>query len=366
LYVHPPNSTGAGLARYAVVRDSTVSAYSWTVPLGANIVSHQQTATEDVVQVQFDTAVAGSFVSVVATNACGSSLARKLNLALYYPAAPGAISGPANACGYFDPNGLVATYTIAEVPQAGAYQWTLPQGAIGITGMGTRSVAFRYPAGFLGSTIAVAAVNGCASSASRTLPIAAAPVLGSINASFPSCILFPPRRVVEYSFDVEPGIWQFNWTIPPAGTLQSAAWRNIVVAYPPTAVAGEIRVTATDTCGNFLTRILPVNYPACSFNFQPTPTLSKIGRASSDAQNVTGLFIDVYPNPFVHDCQLKMRTVNKLDVFVKIADVQGRILQQLRCRPDQVFRLGAGLKTGVYLLEVQQAGRVVGSKLIKL
>lgn len=96
------------------------------------------------------------------------------------PGAVGSISGQTNVCG----NVSNIVYSIAAVPGATSYTWTVPTGATIASGQGTTSITVNYIAGSSNGNITVAASNGTCQGAPSTLAITtnntsiAAPVSG--------------------------------------------------------------------------------------------------------------------------------------------------------------------------------------------
>lgn len=136
--------------------------YIWNVPLGATIVSGQGTNS---IQVQFGLFfIYGSQISVSAHNDCGTSNPKKITVNKRVPAVPGPVSGLASVC-----NGSTHTYSIAAVPQAISYSWSVPPlAAIQGTANGT-SVNVTF--GLLNGNVSVTASSACATSAASSLPI---------------------------------------------------------------------------------------------------------------------------------------------------------------------------------------------------
>jgi hypothetical protein len=50
---------------------------------------------------------------------------------------------------------------------------------------------------------------------------------------------------------------------------------------------------------------------------------------------------------------------------VKVFDMLGKIVQQEHGSARQIFRLGDNIASGVYIVEVRQAGQTVTTKVIK-
>jgi hypothetical protein len=83
------------------------------------------------------------------------------------PGQPGNITGAATAC-----QGSPQTYSVAAVPGASGYAWTLPAGWTGTSSANSITVT----AGTAGGTISVAATNSCGTSTPRTMALTTAPV----------------------------------------------------------------------------------------------------------------------------------------------------------------------------------------------
>lgn len=94
--------------------------------------------------------------------------------------APGAISGQNTICG----TPVNVPYSIAAVPGAVSYTWTVPPGANIAGGQGTTAITVNYPGGSTSGNVSVTASNGSCSTAPSLLPVTvgssavAAPVSG--------------------------------------------------------------------------------------------------------------------------------------------------------------------------------------------
>ena len=69
------------------------------------------------------------------------------------------------------PTGINAVYSLNAVLAVDTYTWTVPSGATDVSGQGTNTISFRYPAGYTGGSISVTATNGCGTSAARTFNV---------------------------------------------------------------------------------------------------------------------------------------------------------------------------------------------------
>ena len=164
----PGNITGqvtgacASTLVYSISSVSGATGYTWTVPSGASI-SNGQGSTS--VNVAFTSSFSNGSISVVATNLCGNSGAASLTVA-GPPDQPGNISGPSSVCH----NQNNVNYTIAAVPGATSYTWTVPPGVVIRNGQGSTHIKVRF--GNSAGNITVRANNNCGQSPVQTLAIA--------------------------------------------------------------------------------------------------------------------------------------------------------------------------------------------------
>jgi hypothetical protein len=142
---------------YTVPPVMGAAAYTWTLPSGWT-----GTSTTNTINV---TANANSgTITVKAINGCGQSSANTLPVTVISTLAnPGVITGHDTVC-----SGDLHAYSIAPVPGATSYTWTLPSGWSGTT-TGTSVQAF---AGTSGGTLTVRAYVSCATSPASNKNIA--------------------------------------------------------------------------------------------------------------------------------------------------------------------------------------------------
>ncbi len=149
-------------ATYSIVAVAGATSYLWTPPANSIIVSGQGTIS---IQLSFAANFAGGSLTVKSVAACGSSSARSLSL-VKNVAKPGAITPSAAAC----PSTTVI-YTIAAVPFATSYAWSVPTNATYVSGQGTTSFTVSYKPTFVSGTVTVKAINNCSTSAASSLAV---------------------------------------------------------------------------------------------------------------------------------------------------------------------------------------------------
>jgi large repetitive protein len=260
----------ATTATYTIAAVSGASSYNWTVPSGASIASGQGTTSIDV-------SYTGSFtsgnISVQSVANCGSSTAKTLAISSTLPSAPGAISGPTNACTYVG-SATNAVYTISAVSGATTYNWNVPANTSIVSGQGTTSLTISYSSSFSGGTLSVQSVSGCGSSPSSTLAITnSLPATPStIAGPTDACAYVSSGGTAAYSIPSVAGATSYNWSLPTGVTLVSGqGTTTIVVSYLNSFVSGTISVQSVVSCGSSAPSSLTVS------NSLPLPPTSISG-----------------------------------------------------------------------------------------
>jgi hypothetical protein len=181
---------------YSVVSVPGVT-YNWTAPTGASVTSGQGTNTVNVTYNAGFTAT--GTLSVTASNSCGTGPISSILIKRKIPSVPASISGSVSVC-----NGSVTTYSIAAVPSALSYIWTVPAGA-SIQGSQTgATISVHW--GAAGGNITVKAHNNCDDSGPRTLSVnVTCRVSGDVNIATLNAEVFPNPSTgnVTLKFDSE-------------------------------------------------------------------------------------------------------------------------------------------------------------------
>jgi hypothetical protein len=220
------------------------------------------------VVINFSSSFTSGTLIVAATNACGSSINRTLSIASV-PAMPGAITGAtSNLC-----NGSAIPYSISPVANASGYNWTVPGGSSIATNNGT-SITVNYGV-FSSGQICVVSSNICGNSASRCLTVSA-------KAATPASITGPAtvcsnQTSLNYSCATQTGA-TYTWLLPTGAIITSGQGTGSITANWGT-VAGNVRVTPSNACGNSSARLKAVTitcresslYDESSFNIVPNP-----------------------------------------------------------------------------------------------
>ncbi|WKL44908.1 hypothetical protein [Flavobacterium sp. ZE23DGlu08] len=231
---------------YSIATVANASSYTWTVPTGWTITGGAATNT---ITVTSGTAGQNGTISVTATNSCGTSLANTLGVTVSpaTPVTPGLIAGTPTVC----PAIMGLTYSITAVPNATTYTWTVPTGWSITAGAGTNSITVTSGSTGQNGTISVTATNSCGTSLARTLAVTVSPAApampGAISGSIEQCI---SRTGLVYSISAVANASSYTWTLPSGWNITSGTNTNtITVSTSGSAVAGNITVTANNSCG---------------------------------------------------------------------------------------------------------------------
>ncbi len=252
---------------YFISAVPNTSHYVWTVPSGATIASGQGTTS---ISVNFAASFQGGNIVVAASNACGQSpsiVPRKL-FVQSLANNPGSISGQESGlCGP-----TTKTYSIASVPLATSYTWSVPAGGSIVSGQGTTSVSVLFGAGFSFGNICVTANNACGSTIpSCKLLTGVSPTPGTIRGPTSVC---KNQSNLMYEIDPVAGATSYTWTVPQSAQISfGQGTTNIVVKMGPNG--GNVTVKANSACGSSALRTLPVTVNTC-FTARPTYTMQEI------------------------------------------------------------------------------------------
>ena len=248
----------AGSAQvYGVAPVAEATSYTWTLPSTAGWAGTSSTNT---INTTVGTVSGAGSIIVRAANFCGTSGTQSLTVNVTnIPAAPGAITGNTNVCA-----GTAQPYSIATVPEATSYTWTIPGAGSGWTTTGPlTSNTLSTTAGTQSGTITVAAVNFCGTSAVRSLAVTATSIPvqpGTISGNTNVC----GGSLQPYSVAAVAQATSYTWTIPQNGWTATGASGTTVLSTTPNLAStagtagGTISVVASNQCGVSPSRSLNV------------------------------------------------------------------------------------------------------------
>ncbi|MGV3641120.1 MAG: ice-binding family protein [Adhaeribacter sp.] len=235
---------------YGVNAIADVTAYTWTVPAGWEIVSGQGTAA-----IQVNVGALPGEVKVTAANNCGDGVAA--TLAVNPSTTPSPAPGPiiySTALPCVRQESI--TYSVAAVSRALSYKWEITGDWV-ITG-GQGSTAITVTAGTGPATISVKAVNGCGESGSSSLEVTPTTLVPAMPLAITgSSAVCTNQSNLSYSVTPLAEATTYTWTLPAGWQLLSGAGTPAITVQAGTA-GGQITVTAGNNCGNSSAQVLAV------------------------------------------------------------------------------------------------------------
>ena len=217
---------------YSIAAVPGAASYTWILPSGWT----GSSTTNSISVMPTDSAVSGNIIVTADNGSCASTPQTLAVSVTITPNEPGSISGPTDVC-----SGVTYTYSIAAVPGATGYTWTLPSGWTG-TSM-TSSIA-ATPSSMSG-TVSVTANNGTCSSTSQILPVTVTSTpsgAGPITGPVATCSGIPST----YSIAAVANATGYIWSLP-SGWSGSSTTNTIIVT--PSTSSGTISVTPfNDAC----------------------------------------------------------------------------------------------------------------------
>lgn len=162
----------ANSGNYNYSTETGMSDYLWTITTGGNITGGQGTAQ---IQVSwFGTGSQTLTVHYISAQGCIPASPTILNVNLDpIPVPAGIISGTSAFCG--PASGI--PYWVDPVTYANTYIWSLPQGAVIVSGAGTNAIFVDFPANSSSGNISVSGHNNCGNGmSSPSFPVLFTPV----------------------------------------------------------------------------------------------------------------------------------------------------------------------------------------------
>lgn len=247
---------------YSVDPFPAATSYIWTLPQGAAITAGASTNS---ITVTFSTSAISGDISVYATDGtCNSLPSTALSITLIpLPVQAGPITGVQVVCE--GDQGI--QYSVPAIPGVSDYTWTVPTGAVIVSGQNTTTIIVDFEPGSISGNITVSGSNDCGNgTASNPLPVSVNPLPGtpgSINGPVHIC---KEASGIVYSVEPVTNGFGYSWTLPAGVTITAGVNSpEITVHFATNAVSGNISVTASN--GNCIGETSPV----LSITVDPTP-----------------------------------------------------------------------------------------------
>jgi hypothetical protein len=183
------------------------------------------------------------------------------------PINAGAVSGLADVCA---PGTNLFEYSLAPVPGAASYTWTVSAGIQLIGNATGASIGVKFIDSFvqngLSGQICVKANNSnvCASAVQSCMNVSAQVSTPANPPSISGSQSVCPGDIATYSINAVSRASSYNWTLPSGTTVLSGGNHNVItVQYPQNFTGGSLVVMATNACGfsNTRSRTVSLNTP---------------------------------------------------------------------------------------------------------
>ncbi|REJ80583.1 MAG: T9SS C-terminal target domain-containing protein, partial [Bacteroidetes bacterium] len=320
---------------YSIDPVLNASSYSWTTT--GDIVAAPSNTNS--VMLNFGPGFTSGTLTVTTHNICGTF--DKTYTIRSVPFMPGGISGPGtNLC-----NLTGVTYSIAAIPGATGYTWTVPSGVNIITNTGT-SITVNFTAAFTGTgNICVTADNSCGSSSARCYSVTARPAPPASPSGLAS--VCKTNAAATYTIPPVPGATHYLWSISGGAT-------------PGTSTIGTTSQNFNFTTATSTTAVITVNaVNACGFS-QPGKRTVTVNLACREASTSVSNTVQIYPNPANDRTTVSFEAASSANYLIKLHDILGNEVMVAE------FAAGKGLNNyeinlnkfakGMYLLSVQTEG----------
>ncbi len=78
------------------------------------------------------------------------------------------------------------------------------------------------------------------------------------------------------------------------------------------------------------------------------------------------LDVSIFPNPTGKFFNVQVKTPKQESISIRVLDVNGKVAYSSKGMPEQVFRFGEQLVSGIYLVEIRQGEEVIALKAVKM
>lgn len=250
----------------SIANGATITSWSWNFGPGA----FPPTAnTQGPHTVTYTTAGSKTVVLIVQDNLAVQSTATKPAFITIadVPDPADNVSGSVTVC----QGQKGVTYSTPVIAGATGYTWSLPSGAVLISGVNTNNITVDYGTGAISGNIKVRGTNACGNGAlSANFPVTIDPLPSAAGAISGLASVCEGVTAITYSIspvtNADPA--GYVWSVPVGATITSATNSNsITVSYAMGAQSGAVTVYGTNTCGNGVSssKNITVNpYPAAA------------------------------------------------------------------------------------------------------
>ncbi|MEZ4925372.1 MAG: proprotein convertase P-domain-containing protein [Saprospiraceae bacterium] len=222
---------------YSVNPDSLISSFTWTVPVGVDIISGQGDTS---IVIQWNTNSGGD-ICVTANNTCGSSQPTCLSIIpSTVPSLP-VITGDSTVC-----MDSLSIYLVDSISGAIMLDWVITGGSL-LNNNGNDTISVVWDSLQSIGTVCVAAQNQCGTGMQNCLMvnIGTVPQAGLINGDSTVC----SGDTSSYSIGLLASASGYNWSVPPGASVVSGQDSTILTVVWSSGSGGMLCVSASNDCG---------------------------------------------------------------------------------------------------------------------
>ena len=173
------------------------------------------------------------------------------------------------------------------------------------------------------------------------------------------CSIVGTSNSTTYTATAVSGANSYAWTIPTGAVIDSGSnGLKIRVKYNTAGINDSIYVQAYNGCLG-LKKVLKLTTTGCA----TTPYSKSQIQANSQVEDK--MIVNVFPNPSYHEFKLQALSSSNERISVKIIDMMGKVVYVFNVRPNEISTVQNHLKTGTYLLQLNQSGKSETTKFIK-
>jgi len=357
-----------GSVTYKVRKVATATYYNWYMTRGtkATITHINPLGVNDTaVIVTYQSGFTADSINVSCTNGCGTSAVKLLKVsAILLPPTPSSIT--ASTGNFYPCPTNTVQYTVASTAATTAqspsvvYRWTRPANTT-ITASNSDSsvINIRFESNYAGGSLSVKCQTACGiqgTAKTQTLYYTP-PTPTGINSgsgynvcigSTVSLTCADPVSTGTGEGSTQTPITMHHWTKPSFTSITSSTADSgtISLLIQTGFNGGNVTAKCQSACGtNGTAKSQALTHTAC-------PAGTKNSNANTGA--IGSFDVNIFPNPTKSAFNLQVSSTSREVFYVKVLDVQGRLIKSLSVLATEINNIGTDLKSGVYMFEITQ------------
>jgi hypothetical protein len=96
------------------------------------------------------------------------------------------------------------------------------------------------------------------------------------------------------------------------------------------------------------------------------PGSSSVSQPSKDFDSYEDFAVSSWPNPSKTSFNVKVRTLDRNNTIqISVYDMSNKLIHTKSIKPDQEYNFGKELEGGVYIVKIEQAGKLKSVRVVK-